>query len=560
MAKSVRAGPGYPSTLFGVLTATGVSKSYGTHLVLDAVDVTVGPRSRLGLVGPNGIGKTTLLRILAGLEQADQGSVVRVPPRLEVGWLPQEVEARGDETLLGYLARRTGVAAAEARLDELAEAMVTDATAIEPYTEALERFLALGGDDMAARTGEVCADVGLPAERLDVAMADLSGGQQARAALAAILLSRYDVFLLDEPTNNLDFAGLDRLERFLDGLPGGVIVVSHDREFLDRTVTRVVELQEESHRAVEYAGGWSEFIEARALARSHQYEAFEKFRAEKGRLTERLQEQRGWAVSGVSKEKKNPKDHDKAQRDFRINRTEKQASKVRITEKALANLEVAEKPWEGWRLQLQFKPAARSGDVVARLGGAVVRRGSFTLGPIDLDLAWQERLAMVGPNGGGKTTLLKTLLGELPLDAGERFLGPGVKVGTMDQAREQFGGAEAVLATFMREAGIPELSEARSLLAKFGLIATHVDRAGRRLSPGERTRATLATLMATGVNCLVLDEPTNHLDLAAIEELERALGTYEGTLVMVTHDRRLLEAVEVSRTVRIEDGRVVSAR
>jgi ATPase subunit of ABC transporter with duplicated ATPase domains len=543
-----------------MLTATKVTKAFGTHLVLDAVDLAVGPRSRLGLVGPNGIGKSTLLRLLAGLDRPDEGTVERSPARLEVGWLPQEVEARPGETLRGYLARRTGVADAEADLDRWTAALATDpGDAIEPYTEALDRFLALGGEDLDARAGEVCADVGLPADRLDVEMAALSGGQQARAALAAILLARFDVFLLDEPTNNLDFAGLDRLESFLAGLPGGVVVVSHDREFLDRTVTRVVELQEESHRAVEYAGGWSDYVAARELARSQQYEAFDKYKAERSRLTDRLREQRNWAVSGVSKEKKNPKDHDKAQRDFRVNRTEKQASKVRITEKALANLDVTEKPWEGWKLQLQFEPEGRSGDVVARLDGAVVERGTFTLGPVDLEIAWQERLAIVGPNGGGKTTLLKTLLGELPLVAGERYLGPGVKVGTMDQARDLFAGDEPALTTFMREAAMPQLAEARSLLAKFGLTAQHVARAGRRLSPGERSRATLATLMATGVNCLVLDEPTNHLDLAAIEELERALDAYTGTLLLVTHDRRLLEAVEVTRTVRVDAGRIVSA-
>jgi ATPase subunit of ABC transporter with duplicated ATPase domains len=266
-----------------------------------------------------------------------------------------------------------------------------------------------------------------------------------------------------------------------------------------------------------------------------------------------LREQRQWAVSGVSKEKKKS-DGDKMARDFRINRTEKQASKVRISEKALANLETVDKPWEGWRLQLQFAPEARSGDVVARLDGAVVQRGTFTLGPVDLEIAWQERLAIVGPNGGGKTTLLKTLLGELPLVSGDRFLGPGVKVGTMDQARELFAGDAPVLATFMEAAAMPELSEARSLLAKFGLTSEHVDRAGGRLSPGERSRATLATLMATGVNCLVLDEPTNHLDLAAIEEIERALEGYDGTLLLVTHDRQLLDAVDLTRTIHVEDG------
>lgn len=538
------------------LTARNITKSFGGQLVLQDVSLAVGPRSRIGLVGPNGIGKSTLLRILAGLEEPDEGSVERAPTTLTVGWLPQEVRPRPHETLEAYLARRTGVADAEAELDRLTQALETDPGAVDDYTEALERFLALGGDDLHARAAEVCEDLDLPADRLHVELSALSGGQQARAALAAILLSRYDVFLLDEPTNNLDFDGLQRLEAFLDGLPGGVLTVSHDRAFLDRAVDRIVELQEESHRAVEYAGGWSDYVARRELARQQQYEAFESYRAERGRLTERLREQKSWAVTGVSKEKGRPKDNDKAQRDFRINRTEKLAGKVRITEKKLERLDRVDKPWEGWQLRMQLVPETRSGDVVARLDAAVVKLGAFHLGPVDLEIGWAERVALLGANGSGKTTLLRAILGELPLDSGHRYLGPGVRPGRLDQERDLYATDEPVLHAFQREASIPTVSEARSLLAKFGLGPRHVDRGGGRLSPGERTRALLATLMATGVNCLVLDEPTNHLDVAAIEELERALDGYEGTLLLVTHDRRFLDAVHIDRVLRVEAGRV----
>ncbi len=541
-----------------VLTATRVSKSFGAAVVLDAVSLSVGPRTRLGVVGPNGIGKTTLLRILAGLEAPDSGTVERAPATLEVGYLPQEVVAREGETLFAYLARRTGVAAAEADLDAATRALESGAglDAVEAYTEALERFCALGGDDLRARAGEVCAEVGLPDDRLDVALADLSGGQAARAALAAVLLARFDVFLLDEPTNNLDFAGLDRLERFLTGLPGAVVVVSHDRAFLDRVATRVLEIGEQTHRATEYAGGWSDYVAQRDLARRQQYEAFDAYQAERGRLTQRLREQTSWAVTGVAKAKNKPKDNDRAQRGFRVNRTEKLAGKVKITEKRIERLERVGKPWEGWKLDLRLAPAARSGDVVARLDGAVVRRGAFTLGPVDLEVGWRDRIAVVGPNGGGKTTLLLALLGEVPLAAGRRYLGPGVTVGSLDQRRDLFAGDATVLDTFQRATGLDVVPEVRSLLAKFGLGAGHVERPGGRLSPGERTRATLAVLMASGVNCLVLDEPTNHLDLAAIEELESALDAFEGTLLLVTHDRALLGAVATTRTVSVEDGRV----
>jgi ATPase subunit of ABC transporter with duplicated ATPase domains len=536
-----------------VLTASRVSRHRGAQLVLDQVSLSVGPRSRIGVVGPNGIGKSTLLRILAGLEAPDEGRVERAPAALTVGYLPQEPDTRPGESMLAYLARRTGVAGAGAELDRLTEEMRDDPSLVGAYTEALERFLALGGDDLDARVGAVCADVGLAEDRLGVDMGALSGGQAARAALAAILLARFDVFLLDEPTNNLDFAGLDRLERFVTGLPGAVVVVSHDRAFLDRAVERIVEIGEETHRATEFAGAWSEYVAARELARRQQYGAHERYRAERARLVDRARTQRAWAEEGARRTKKKPRDPDKAQRDFFVNRTEKQAAKVRATEKRLAQLEAVEKPWEGWQLHVTFAPKARSGEVVARMEGAVIERGQpggFRLGPLDLEIGWQERIAVLGPNGSGKTTLLQALLGRLPLVAGRRHIGPGVVVGEMDQGRGLFAGAGTVLDIFLERTGYA-VDEARSLLAKFALGPDHVHRAGGRLSPGERSRALLAVLMAQGVNCLVLDEPTNHLDLAAIEQLEAALDSYEGTLLLVTHDRWLLDAVRITRSIQL---------
>jgi len=257
-------------------------------------------------------------------------------------------------------------------------------------------------------------------------------------------------------------------------------------------------------------------------------------------------------VSGASRLKKNPKDGDKAQRDFFLNRTEKQASKVRITEKALERLEVIEKPFERWELHLSIASTARSGDVV-RLTDAVVRRDLFVLGPLDLEIAFGDRVAILGPNGSGKTTLLDAILGRIPLESGDRWFGPGVVVGELEQTRSRFDDAPTLVDAFAREAGVlPQ--EARATLAKLGLTASHVGRSPSSLSPGERTRADLAVLMARGVNCLVLDEPTNHLDLPAIEQLEQALSTWDGTLLLVTHDRTLLERVELTREVRLGNG------
>ncbi len=533
-----------------MLVARQVSRQHGAQVVLHDVSVSITAGTRLGVVGPNGIGKSTLLRILAGLEAPDGGSVERSPATTTVGWLPQESDAVLGERLGEYLARRTGVAAASAALDAATSALGDDDASIAAYSDALDRFLVLGGDDLAARAGAVLAQVCLPADRVDVEVAHLSGGQAARAALAAVLLSRHDVLLLDEPTNDLDFAGLDLLEAFVASTSAAIVSVSHDRAFLDRTVTRILELREPHHDAVEHAGGWTDFIAARELARRQQEEGYEKFTAERDRLQQRQQTQREWAVQGVKNAKAKKTDNDKFLPHLKSQRSEKMAAKVKATEKAIERLDVVDKPWEPWQLRLELRAGTRGGDVVARLDGAVVERGTFRLGPIDLEVSWGDRLAILGPNGSGKTTLLRALLGELPLAAGQRHVGPGVTVGLLDQRRSRYAGADPVLPSFMAATGL-DRSEARSLLAKFDLGADHVDRAGEALSPGERTRALLAELMATGVNCLVLDEPTNHLDLEAIEQLEAGLAGYDGTVLLVTHDRAFLEAVEVTRTFEL---------
>ncbi len=544
-----------------MLRATGLSLWHGGQVVLAGIDVGLDASDRVGVVGPNGIGKSTLLRVLAGLEVADEGSVTRRPPTLTVGYLPQEPDPHPGETLLAYLERRTGVARANAELDRWTAALGDDADALDAYTAALDHFLALGGDDFEARAAQTCASVGLLDDeqaKLGQPMATLSGGEAARALLAAILLSRHDVLLLDEPTNNLDFAGLDQLEAFMASFPGAVMVVSHDRAFLDRSVTRILEIEENSHRGREYAGGWTEYLDARDLARQQQYDAHAKYTSERDRLVDRQRTQVEWSETGVRKVKTSG-EPDKNLKARKIARSEKQAGKVKATERKLAQLERVDKPWEGWRLELALQPTARSGDVVVRLEDAVIERrdatvggagdgSAFRLGPIDVEVAWQDRLGILGPNGSGKTTLIQGLLGTAPLVQGRRWIGPGVVIGELDQGRGRYAGPEPLLRTFLRRTTLPT-SEARSLLAKFGLGADHVERPGEHLSPGERSRALLAELMAGGVNCLVLDEPTNHLDLAAIEQLEEALGSFEGTLIVVTHDRRFLEAVHLTRTI-----------
>jgi ATPase subunit of ABC transporter with duplicated ATPase domains len=316
-------------------------------------------------------------------------------------------------------------------------------------------------------------------------------------------------------------------------------------------------VEEHTHRAVEYAGAWSEYVERRALGRAQAGAAYAEWKTNRDRLAARIRTQRSWSEEGVRRAARKPKDNDRAARGFKVNRTEKQAAKVRISERALDRLGTAEKPWEGWQLHLDLAPTARSGDVVARLSGAEVHRGAFRLGPVDLEIGWAERVVVTGPNGGGKSTLLAALLGSRSLDAGTRFVGPSVRFGELDQGRTRLDDGRPLIEGFVDATGVL-VEEARSTLAKFGLGADHALRPAAGLSPGERTRAQLAALMLTGTNCLVLDEPTNHLDLPAIEQLEEAIDGFAGTLVVVTHDRWLLEAVRFGRSIEVVGGAVVA--
>jgi ATPase subunit of ABC transporter with duplicated ATPase domains len=533
------------------LVARRLHHERGGLTVLDDVSFSVGPTTCLGVVGPNGVGKSTLLQILAGLLLPTGGEVRLEPPAATVGYVSQEHAHGGDETVGASLTRRTGVAGVEAELAAAASGLAGGGPeADERYAVALEHYEAVTAGDFEARLLSACAQVALPPGIEAQPMSTLSGGQEAKVALAAALLARFDLTLLDEPTNDLDFDGLSRLEDMVARRRGGMVIVSHDRAFLERTVTDVIELDEHSRSGTVYAGGWAAYQRERAAAQAHAAEDYAVYESQRADLRRRAARERQWATTGVSREKKHPRDHDTSQRNFRIERTEKLAGRARRTERALDALEAVEKPWEGWDLRFTINETARSGDVVVRLEDAVVERGDFTLGPFTLDVAWAERVALVGPNGSGKTTLVEVVLGRLPLTAGTRRLGPSVVVGELAQDRRILGDSSNLADAFTAATGLPR-DHARSQLAKFGLGADAVMRPASSLSPGERTRAELAAFAALGVNLLVLDEPTNHLDLPAIEQLESALRHYGGTLLLVSHDRRLLQSVTTTRRVEL---------
>ncbi|OII19760.1 heme ABC transporter ATP-binding protein [Curtobacterium sp. MCBA15_016] len=550
------------------LVAKGLSGGYAARTLFDSLDLTVAPGDVIGVVGVNGAGKSTLLRLLAGVDEPLAGTVSLAPTDAFVGFLPQEHERLAGETVAAYIARRTGCAEATATMDAAAAALgdpdAGDAAA-DAYSAALDRWLAAGAADLDDRIPVVLADLGLAvgSEEDGVGpeslMTALSGGQVARVGLAALLLSRFDIVLLDEPTNDLDLDGLDRLEGFVRGLRGGAVLVSHDREFLARSVTAVLELDLAQSTNRLFGGGYDSYLEEREIARQHKRDAYEEYASTKADLVSRARTQREWSSQGVRNAMRKSPDNDKIRRRAASESSEKQAQKVRQMESRIARLDEVEEPRKEWQLEFTIGSAPRSSAVVATLSDATFTQGDFTLGPVSLQVDGGDRIGITGPNGAGKSTLLRALLGKQAPTTGTASLGSSVAVGEIDQARAAFTGEQPLADAF--EAIVPEYTTAdvRTLLAKFGLKADHVGRPANALSPGERTRAGLALLQARGVNVLVLDEPTNHLDLAAIEQLEQALDSYDGTLLLVTHDRRMLETVRLDRQWRVEAGRVTEA-
>ncbi|HNH36963.1 MAG TPA: ATP-binding cassette domain-containing protein, partial [Microthrixaceae bacterium] len=343
----------------------------------------------------------------------------------------------------------------------------------------------------------------------------------------------------------------------------GIVVVSHDREFLTRTATQILELDRHQNSWHLYGGGYDAYLRERERARAQARERYEEYAETVGALTERARTQRAWADKGARTARRDRSERDKFIRHHDIATSEQLAAKARRTDRMIERLVEVPEPRKEWELRFSIAGAPPSGQVVASLSSAVVRRGSFTLGPVTLQVDRGDRIAITGPNGAGKSTLLALLVGELSPDEGTSTMGASVRVGRVDQARAAFDGDRSLLDTFLdhvagspADTPAPTTSEARTLLAKFGLGGDAAARRSGDLSPGERTRAALALLQARGTNLLVLDEPTNHLDLPAIEQIEGALEVFDGTLLLVSHDRQLLDAVRVDRRLEVLAGQV----
>jgi ATP-binding cassette subfamily F protein 3 len=519
------------------MQVSNLSKRYGEALLFDKASFVINIGERVGLVGPNGCGKTTLLRLLMGEERPDSGSVDLTAPPDRVGYLPQALDyAPGmsvedalrhsrdlDESHWADEVERLGVQIALATSDlPLLESA---------YATALERLAYAARFAAAHRLEEVLAGLGLDRVERSTPVDILSGGQKTRLSLARILL-RHPVFLiLDEPTNHLDIDALEWLEAYLADYDGGILLVSHDRAFLDRTVTRILEIDPQTHAVRDYAGNYSDYVEAKERARDRMWQTYQDQQIRIGRLQEAVRQLKNQA-SHIEQETVHFHYRKKAK---------KIAHNAVIRQKRIQRMIESEdhldKPVQGWEMHLGFAQAPASGQDVLMLEGLSKRFDDLTLfEDVNLTLRQGERVALTGPNGSGKTTLLRIITGqELPSEGTAR-LGSNVRLGYFSQEQDHLDWRQTPLEAVQRAASSGE-TEARTFLHRFLFGGDEVFTPIGSLSFGERSRLTLATLVLQGCNLLLLDEPINHLDIPSREQFERALTSFDGTVLAVVHDR-----------------------
>ncbi len=526
-----------------MLRVVKVSKSYGAHAVLDEVSFILNRGDRVGLIGPNGCGKTTLLQIIAGLEAADAG-YTSLGEAETLGYLPQGLESVVDQTVSEYLwSGLTALATARQQVEFLAGRMRGDDSPdlLQEYGQALARFEALGGYAIDHRIETILAGLGFEGAVLQTRLALLSGGQRTRLGLARLLLQEPTVLVLDEPTNHLDIGALEWLEQLLKRYAGAAIVVSHDITFLDATVSRILELDGRTHHLVEYAGAYSDYAQAKARELDDQWTAWQDQQDEIAHL-------QGAAahLRGLAKFRRGGKadSGDKFAKAFFANRNRKTVRRAKRIETRIDRLrtdEHVDKPQQEWRMKLEFGAPLRSGQMVVALedlGQAFEERWLFR--HANLTLRYGERIALVGSNGSGKTTLLRLLACELAPTEGSIRLGANVRLGYMPQEQENLAPAGTPLQLVRQLAPLDE-TKARHFLHFFLFEGDDVFTPIAQLSCGERARLILAKLVLAGANCLLLDEPINHLDIASRELFEASLDAFPGTVLIAVHDRALID-------------------
>ncbi len=490
----------------GVLNSVSIGKNYDSFVVLKNINFSLNMGEKIGLVGPNGVGKSTLLKIIAGIESPSEGRIEKIPG-VSIGYFPQEFPG-----------------------------VLSVSEFLENYSKEL--FYKFGFKDKV----------------LQRKIQELSGGEKSRLALIKIMNSGADVFLLDEPTNNLDIPTLVSLEKFIRESNKAFLIISHDREFLDRIIDKTIELDEFTRQSIIYDGNYSDYLEKRQRRIEKEWAQYQDKKGEIIRLEKSAKEKENKAKK--TEKTKWKKDSEKMASHAK---KEKSAGNLQRANKALKkhleSIGEAEKPKSKLPLKMSFDVTERSGDKVFKLAGVVKKIGDARIGPVDLSVRYGDRILILGANGVGKTTLINILLGKVKPDGGILERGARLSVGHLPQESD-FDANSTVIAQFMKSVDETKVKEgiARRLLNRFNLTEEDMRKKMNEISPGMKSRLMLAIMMTNKVNCLILDEPSNHLDLDALEKLEWALKNFDGTLILISHDRYFINRIGIEKTYLLKKG------
>lgn len=538
-----------------MLKVQNLSKSFGNKVILDKVSFSVANGQKVGLIGSNGVGKTTLLKIIAGIELQDSGTV-EVGTNNMIGYLRQELSiVEYDITVKKFIRTYVGIEELEQRMESLANRINDDESLIQEFCGVQEMYSLLGGYDFENKLNHIICGLGFSRDIYEKKIGNLSGGQKRKIMIAAVLLKGANLVLLDEPTNDLDINAMRWLESYISQIDVPCLIVSHDRAFLDKVVTKVLEIDFFSRQVKEYPGNYSEYMSFKKKEQEKAIYEYEQQQEQIRRLQSSMKQKKEWANMG---RKQGVSDNDKYTRGYERDRSSGLASNAKKIEKQIDMISTLEKPKAKKKLQIKIDATSFQGSNSIVMKNLVCGYISgFMMSPISLNIGFGERIAIVGINGSGKSTFLKTMIGVLPPISGVIEIGRAIKIGYLPQDTREKNDitVEEYVKRMVEYDDLKDKSLMYTILSQFNLEYDELKKSLLKVSPGERTRIYLAIFSMKNINTLVFDEATNHMDIEALEALEEVLNTFRGTVIAITHDRTFLKNIKPDKIIRIDAGK-----
>lgn len=539
-----------------MLRVENVSKSYNGKDVLNNISFSLDEGEKAGIIGLNGIGKTTLLKIIAGDEKPDSGKIIRDKNSL-VGYFKQEFKiSEEDRDIISFIKNFIGIDVIEKQMNEAEKAMGTDESKIQEFCDLQEEYMRLDGYNIDYKLDQILSGLGLDNTIKEKKISELSGGQKEKVMLAAVLLKGTDLLLLDEPTNNLDIKSMNWLEKYLKNNNSPMLIVSHDRKFLDDVITKVMEIDFYTRNMREYPGNYSEYKKFKVDEQNAELRKYNEQQEKIGELRKSITQKKEWAQNGNNQ---GVSDKDKLTRGYIRNRSQGLASNAKKIEAQINQMDKIERPKIKNRLHIDIKGENTKGNKNIETRNLVSGyENGFKNEPVTTSIEYGDRLVIMGNNGSGKSTFLRTLIGKQKPISGEQNIGSGVKIGYLAQDTKE-NTNETIEDYFKKSinyASLEDKSLIYTVLKQFNFDYEERAKKYSMLSPGERTRLKLAIFSMQDINTLVLDEPTNHLDIEALEAIEEVLKDFDGTVIAISHDREFIKNISPTKILKFSNGKV----